>query len=390
MHTLKIALYYIAYNLGHTRFVFNLIRSLKSYFGKDVSVIVMQNGRSMEHLPFDKYCKLFIFNNDYVITNTSGEIKALSHFKKNISLMKYILDKFLPDICITEFYPFVSDPKSFEITFLLEYIKRKINAKLFASIGYVMWKDKTFGILKEFYDGVLCHFPQDYLREYLNSPRGSREGKDLFKKVEKHFGKNIFFTGFMSNPDSKYPKGGCFTGGKDFKKTILISRGGGLGSNKNKRDFIITCIRTAAKMPEYRFIISTGPFLSTEEFGQYKKVCDNIDNITLHKYIPNFISILKQSHLSISMAGYNTIIEALLFCKKCIVVPCNNEEQMVRAYFLSAKYRVASIFPENFTIEELRKVVNREIQTRDSAKINYRDFCGVKNTIQWIKDASRP
>jgi predicted glycosyltransferase len=328
----RIAFYYIQRNLGHSRRIFYLIKNIKLHFKEKVSIIVFQSGREKNFFPFKDYSKLYVLPSFNSKERFSLTIKTLKIFK--------------PYIFITEFYPFGNDIWSFEVPYILDYIKKNLKSKIFTSISSLMWSKGVLGLLKEFYDGIFCHFPKAYLEVYLNSSEASKNGKILFRDVLKNFSQRIYFTGFvldkgsLSQDNNKEKIKEVFSNNK--KKMILVSRGGGSG---DKKAIIINSLLVAKKTKDYSFVIVTGPYTPEEEFLEYKKIAKSISNVRLYKYLFNFRDYLKNCTLTINEAGYNTTTEILRLKKKNIIIPYHTEEQRFRGYFLNKMYKLPVIFP---------------------------------------------
>jgi predicted glycosyltransferase len=366
---IRITFYYIQRNLGHSRHVFSLIKNIKLHFKENVSIIVFQSGREKNPFPFKDYGKLYVLPS--------------SNLKERFSLIIKTLKIFKPHIFITEFYPFGNDIWSFEVPYILDYIKKKLKSKIFASISYLMWSKDALGLLKEFYEGIFCHFPKTYLEVYLNSSEACKNGKILFRNILEEFPNRIYFTGYVLDKDlflkssqklkEKFPD--------SQKKMILVSRGGG---SKDKKAIIISSLFVAKKMKDYFFVIVTGPNTPEEEFLEYKKIAKSISNVRLCKYFSNFRDYLKACILSINEAGYNTTTEILWLKKKSVIIPYHTEEQRFRGYFLNKMYKLPVIFPEDLTLEKLREEIQKELRNDRIIPTRKDDFKGIENTIKML------
>jgi predicted glycosyltransferase len=386
----KIFIYYVANNLGHTRCIFNLVKGLKLYSKQRISILVFQSGKSNHNLSFNLYakvCNLPELQKDKSVVKNEDKLDDqelfLNILKKRISKIITALRDFSPDIFLTEFYPFGEDKWSRELFYVLRYVKANLNTKIFASIGYLIWKDNAFDILKEFYDGIFCHFPRDYLEEYLRSDSASRQGKTQFKKIIKHFPGRIYFTGFVV--DKGYLDSIGFV---KREKYILVSRGA--SKEKDKKDIIRNTLKIAESFENYNFIISLGLYADKREVHYYKKLADNKNNIILKRHITDFSRLMKGAVLNISMAGYNTVAELLYLRKECLIIPYHTEEQLFRAYFVNREYGVPVIFPEKMSFKRLEINIEQRLKNSRKPKVNLVDFqgqerfCWLINSIAFI------
>jgi predicted glycosyltransferase len=200
--------------------------------------------------------------------------------------------RFNPDIILTEMFPFGRNQFRFELISLLEWGKTH-KKRIYASVRDVLVSKnnykKSANIINQFYDGVLMHsdpsiIPFDYSFPYFNAI-----------KSECHY------TGFVAEQRN------C----KNPQNKILVSMG---GSNVGK-EFI----------SELRVIANSFPNYQWEFFDNFKG---------------DYLDQAYAARLSISMAGYNTVYEALGARLPMIVSPWaapGEDEQLKRAMLLKEK-----------------------------------------------------
>lgn len=393
----KLIFYFSHYNtLGHSTRTFSLVKGLKEYFGNNIEILVLQSGKQQGILPFQKYAKLNIIpyaidkkglfieerQDFYKKFMADGRIKQM--LKDRLAFMKDKIDVFKPDMFITEYFPFGQEFWTFELPYLLEYLKEKFKCKIIGSSGYVNYSQGTYQNIKKYYDYLFIHSPRDFSRDY--SKYFHKEAVRELNNVFKEFSTRISFTGFVFGGDpgspahrlrKKYLK-------NDSQKLILVSRGGGIVNKK----IILASLLLARRNKNLFFVVSCGPATSDNEFSRYAKICRKLTNVKLAKVIKprEFDRHLEEADLSINMAGYNTITRVLYYKKKTLIIPYYTSEQMWRADTAS-KYTTSEIIPHaRLKVGFLEKSVNSLLSSsQKSLQVKESWFRGIPNTIDKIK-----
>lgn len=378
---LKVVFYFNNHNtLGHSIVVFSLVKKLKNSFGDNINIIVIETGfNKINILPFSNYATLFFY-----------PVQDRNYFKKswaknNSISLKKILDDFRPDIFITEYFPFYQEPEYPSIIALLEYIKRILHSKIICSCTYLNWTDNTYSLIKNFYDVVFFHLPEDFTfgyRTYL-----PKNGIYTLDKILNEFHKKIFFTGFLidynnqnSRITSDYVRKKL---GLNKEKLVIVSRGG----RHEYKELIFLAIRIAKWNKDCFFLVSTGLAKESKEFKSITHLSNDLTNIRLSTLIyPYFDDLLKSSDLSINMGGYNTIVRLLYFNKKSIVIPLPNTDQPYNANFLSRFIPCEIIKKEELDASFLNTRMKQLLLMKKSniSKVKKEWFAGLDKTVTAI------
>ena len=215
-----------------------------------------------------------------------------------------------PDVVITETFPFGRRLLEFELLALLDEAKRTPKRpKIVSSVRDVLQrprKDARAAAMvaraRERYDAVIVHGDPGVLR------------------LEQSF------------PETAAIKGRCLYAGyicadmpRDARprREILVSAGGGAAG----RDLIAAALEarahSALRGAPWTFV--TGPL---------SEMPAPVDGVTMVKSLPDFRARLAGAAVSISQAGYNTLVEAVSARTPSIVVPFETEreqEQVTRA-----------------------------------------------------------
>jgi len=392
----KLIFYYNHYTtLGHSTRVFSLVKGFKEYFKKKIEIVVFQGGKKQEIFPFNKYAK--VYKLPYSLGTRGLEVgrnrekkkeEALtlnSMLRERMAIIRKVLDRFRPDIFITEYFPFGEEFWSFETPYILKYLCENTKCRIIGSCAYVNLIKNTYKYIKDFYDVLLIHSPKEFSKDY--NLYLHKKGIEEINRVFDDFCKKMYFTGFVldnynvSNLSSKKMR--YF----DLKrrKLILVSRGGGIVNKK----IILVSIMLAKERKDLFFVICCGPATSSKELKEYRKLSKGIYNLRIFKSLtlPEFNSFLKAADLSINMAGYNTVTRLLYYEKRTILIPYHTSEQRYRADLVK-KYLPSRIIQEkelNISLlgRSVRELIDENIEFAKIDKKNW--FSGIYDTIKIIK-----
>jgi len=138
----------------------------------------------------------------------------------------------------------------------------------------------------------------------------------------------------------------------------------------------------------HRFRVFAGPFVPPDVYEVLKRLAGEARNVELDKYSPNFIGCLKRADLSISLGGYNTIMNLLATGVRSLVYPYtanNDQEQHIRARKLESLGVVELLHPEMLPPELLAPKISATL-----AKAPVRlalDMDGAANTARILQSA---
>ena len=400
---MKLAIYFNHYQtLGHTTRVITLLKGLKEQFGPKVKILIFHSGKKnifnlkkygkVIDLPFSLDKRWFNLQLRFRLDIWSVKLYGLENFlKKRLSIMKKELNKFKPDIFISEYYPFGKEFWAFELEFILEFLKKAFNTRIFSSVGYPFFMKDTAKIFNYYYDGVFFHYLRDEMFQYIKFLRQIKTTVDL-KELEgflKKFANKIYYTGYLI--EKKRLKEPCQIRkklGLDLnRKLVVVSRGGGVVRN----DIIIQSIKAAKILKKVFFLISAGPATSLDEFKYFKTLANLCNNVRLVLFLENFEDYLNAADLSINMAGYNTIVRLLWLKKQSLTIPLvsniGNVEQEWRAKLIE-KFGLFKVLNEKYLnlevfLNNIRKMLKEPLLANNL--INRLSFEGKENTLKIFK-----
>jgi UDP-N-acetyl-D-glucosamine dehydrogenase len=206
---------------------------------------------------------------------------------------------------------------------------------------------RTFETILEHYDEVWIYGEQS-----------------IFDAVEQYafpeaVARMTHFCGYLKRPGAVAPR-------IDGTPHVLVTTGGGGDGSR----MIETYLQGLSDLPpgcDLRTTVVLGPEMPVgnrtallERFGQLAE-----RGVTFLEFEPDLPLLLSQSDVVVSMAGYNTICELLLFGRRAVLVPRAEpvQEQLIRARLLAARGYFDMVEPDELTPELLMSKVLTALQT---------------------------
>lgn len=259
-----------------------------------------------------------------------------------------------PDILVTEQFPFGRTQLRFELLPLLQAAKALVRPpRIVSSIRDVLRDSasatrvaETLAIFDSFFDAVLVHA----------DPR--LVGLDRSFAGWAHLAGRAHYTGYVVDHDPASP---AVNGTDDGAGEVIVSVGGG-----------------AVGGPLLRAAIAARPLTSLAALKWRLLVGDNLpaaDRAALHGGVdveiesarPDFAALLARSTLSISQAGYNTVVETLMHGDRAVLVPfatARETEQTRRAQVLAERGLVQTVAADGLDGPTLAAAVDRAMAGR--------------------------
>lgn len=301
--------------LGHSTRVFSVLEKLK----KRADISVVASKLSHQYLKDKGYnpkkiLEVDIRGDDFTINSMESILDNLDfpiQFMRNYPFFSNILDKFDPDVILSD-----TEPSSFLISKI-----RKVN--LVSMTNYVTSLREMDKFPKNLMtrDLKTQHFVMqkvsDAMMKYsdLTLNIGIEPGQSLSKKL-KNIGLVIRKQPEELNSEA-YIKRKLKT--DDF---YLVSFGGSpLGTT-----LFEPMLKVLKKFDNKKFIISSSYKVSKIQ---------RVGNITVMPFIDNYLEYLKICRGVISLAGFSTISETIAYKKPSLVIPIKNHlEQMLNTHML--------------------------------------------------------
>ena len=251
------------------------------------------------------------------------------------------LEKFQPDCIVTECFPFSKHKLKFELSPMLEQAKaseRKITivcslrdlimTQPIPEDARIRRQQRVCKLINRYYDLVLFHGDSKLLRL-----------EDSFPPVA-NLNCEVYYTGYVAaaaNNNSSYIAEDLI-GLNQSEPTIVASVGGGRHGYPLLQAILAASPILKTAIP-HKICCFAGPFMADSEFQQLQQAATNRDNVVLRRFTPRLTEYMEQADLSISLGGYNTVMNILKTGVRSLLLPSLNEhqadEQSIRAQKLA-------------------------------------------------------
>ncbi|MFT5658434.1 MAG: putative glycosyltransferase [Gammaproteobacteria bacterium] len=287
---------------------------------------------------------------DQLVDEHDRPITQLWQEKRSTKLLA-LYDAFGPDVLITETFPFGRRMMRFELLPLLKRAKQGSKPPLIlSSIRDILQpkqkpqrNQEVLDWINLFYDKVLVHGDDSIATLGASFPFAN----EITDKT--------FYSGFIVDPDTP----------NDFKAPVesaevLVSGGGG-----------------AASLPLLKAAIDAKPLSSLRNHTWRLLVGHNIDQMTfealrrsarpglvIERNRNDFADLLRSCAVSVSQAGYNTVMDILKAEARAVLVPYADSgelEQTIRATLLQAQGRAISVDEKALSAQTLASAIDQAI-----------------------------
>ena len=264
---------------------------------------------------------------------------------------RVLLDLFeaeTPDILLTEQFPFGRTQLRFELMPLLEAAQRRPSAPwIVSSIRDVLRRTASPARVDEMvatfevFDAVLVHADPALVRLDDSFPAWP----DIQERA--------LYTGYIAEFDpARAPQGTVGAG------EVIVSVGGGAVGAPLLHAAIAARPMTALADRKWRLLV--GANVPAADRAALAEAADA--GIIVEPARGDFPSLLRNAALSISQAGYNTVVETLCHADRAVLVPfgtARETEQADRARVLVERGMVAAVAPDALNSETLAAAIGR-------------------------------
>jgi predicted glycosyltransferase len=253
-------------------------------------------------------------------------------------------------------------PRPFVATSLRDILNRQSKPEKAA------WMIETFG---RFFDLALVHGDRSFI--------GLEES---FPDAEQ-ISDRLLYTGYIVRPregraDQVQPPSEV--------AEVLVSAGGGAVGGHLLETALAARDLTNLRARPWRFV--AGPNLPEVAFQRLRQAAPR--NVTVERSRSDFPRLLAECHLSVSQAGYNTVMEVLSFRKPAVLVPFSGDgesEQTLRARLLAKAGCCEVVDEKDLSPEKLAEAIDRAAGGKAGGGIpppNI-DLDGARNTATILK-----
>lgn len=259
-----------------------------------------------------------------------------------------LCDNLQPDLIVTETYPFGRRQMRFELLPLLDWVKSQRNPPvLTASIRDILQR-RAIKREQECVDLVQAHYQHVLVH-----------GDEKFYPLERSFP----FTDVIADKVS-YSGYVCPVLPADIgdgnRDTIVVSIGGG-SVGKEVLSTAIALFNTGFAADKH-WLLVTGPNMNSDDKAYFK--AQQQTRLQVVDLADDFLKALKNAYVSVSMAGYNTVMDLLLTKVPAVVVPFEGEgetEQLARSEVLAQGKVLQLVKYHDLSVETLKNAINNTL-----------------------------
>jgi predicted glycosyltransferase len=240
-----------------------------------------------------------------------------------------------PDLFLVELYPFGRKAFRFELDPLLEDMAqgRLPRCGVACSVRDILvekdaaekHENRAVALLNRHFDAVLVHADPDVVRL-----------EETFSR-RRAIAVPLIYTGFVTpgpEPGARRRLRAALELAEQDRLVVASAGSGSVGAP------LLHAVTAAFGRLDHgralRLHVFTGPFLPPEDFERLRHTAG--EGVQVARFTPDFLSHLAAADLSISMAGYNTIMNLLAARVPALVWPFGqNREQRLRAQRLEAR-----------------------------------------------------
>ncbi len=187
----------------------------------------------------------------------------------------------------------------------------------------------------------------------------------------------LYYTGYVADTRA------AATPVRERKPEILVSLGGGAVGN----ELAVACARIAGRFPEHRMRILMGPYILDETREAVHRLTDGVSSVSVEGFSEDFRADLAGAQLSISLAGYNTLMDILMTRTPALVYPyLANIEQNMRARALEKRGLLEVLERETLEPDRLTEVIKARLAAPAAERGADIDMTGAETTARIIAE----
>jgi predicted glycosyltransferase len=342
----------VAFYCQHVLGIGHLVRSTEILRAlcREFSVLLIGGGRPVEGFRFPPQVE--VVNLPPLETDADfGALRAVSGApdletiqQARKAMLLSVLDRFAPDAFIVELFPFGRKRFAFELIPALEKVRGgpaparaicSLRDILVAKRDQAAHEERVCGIVNRYFDRILVH------------------GDPRFQRLEATFARvaglrcPVEYTGYVVQRPAEQSEAERAEAAPDVPHDpfVIVTIGSGRYVNGHR---LLEAVIQAAPLVQQRIVIFAGPFIPDAEFRRLREMAERQPNVRFERYTPDLLPYMRRADLSISMGGYNTIMNILSTGTRAIVFPYtanDDQEQYIRAEKLHALGIVEMIHP---------------------------------------------
>ncbi|EKO40538.1 MAG: putative glycosyl transferase [Solidesulfovibrio magneticus str. Maddingley MBC34] len=251
-----------------------------------------------------------------------------------LALLLEALADFTPDVFFVELYPFGRKAFEFELLPAIRAVRER-GGKVVCGVRDILvekkdqaaYETRVLDRLHRCFDAVCVHGDPTL---FPLSATFSRAG-DIALPVA--------HTGYVA-PARATPEAAAAAraalGVAEGKSLVVVSAGGGKVGSELPAAVLAAC-RDHGQLAQAALRVFSGPFCDEDAFAAMVEAASQLPDARVARFTPDFPAVLAGSDLSVSLAGYNTVMALLAARCRALVMPFDqNREQRLRAKRLAA------------------------------------------------------
>jgi predicted glycosyltransferase len=266
-----------------------------------------------------------------------------------------------PSIVVFETFPFGRRSLRFELFPLLEHIARATpRPRLIASVREILQLEEVAGrdaeaweLADRWLDGILVHGDATFARLEETSPFAARS------RVPIHY------TGFVTAPDTAPPRVP-----RDEQDEIVVSAGGG-GTGTHVLEAAIHA-RKLSKWRDLTWRVLVGPGVAESRYRELAAYAE--PGLVVERNRPDFPALLARARVSVSQAGYNTVMDVLRSGAPAVMVPFagrRETEQRMRTERLAQLGAIDLLDERDLSPPALAAVIDRAAERGERSALAF-------------------
>jgi predicted glycosyltransferase len=359
--------------IGHLVRSAEIVRELS----RDSQVLFISGGEKPDGFRFPEHENIDVLqlpplktDPDFSNLQVCGSLRSVDETKTlRRRLLLQAFDQFQPDTLVTELFPFGRKQFRFELLPLLEHARQQRRKTMVASsVRDILvtrkdqeeYEQRVCDLVNTYYDLILVH------------------GDKNFQKFDETFSRvndlqcPVAYTGYVVQRKDPITKEACrLQLTKQGRPAIVASIGSGQYlTGLTLLETVLGAAQLLQSRIPHEFHVFAGPLMPEEAYSRLQTLARDSRNVRFSRYTPNLGAVLKGAEASISMAGYNTMMDVLSSRVRALVYPVTSngdQEQCVRAERLARAGVIDVIRTEELTPEELARKVERALSKRPTS-----------------------
>ncbi|WP_282604800.1 glycosyltransferase family protein [Pelagibius sp. Alg239-R121] len=291
-----------------------------------------------------------------------------------------LLAKHKPRVLLFEMFPFGRRQMRFELMPLLDAAKASARRpQIICSLRDVLTTHKKPGktewiikAVEDYFDQVLVHGDPEFVPLERSFP------------AIESFRDKIRYTGYVLEAAPN-----ALPSRQRHDGEVIVSAGGGAVAAPLIEAALAARPMTSLSGVPWRLL--AGPNLAEETFNRLQSHCS--EGVVLERARPDFTELLSHARLSISQAGYNTVMDILATSVPAVLVPfaaTQQTEQALRAQLLAERGVATVIREDRLNAESLAAGIEDALLASDPADLlHHLDTSGAERSAALVRAAAQ-